>query len=101
MTGEEISLTDDDTAPTGSTLTANPDTVAENVQTAPTVTGRTRYVAKKTVAVGADPTLSLTVAGTDYQPGNNLTIKIAASTASGTGTYNDHVNGLARFCTVW
>lgn len=40
MTGEEITLTDDDTSPTGITLTANPDTVAENVQTAPTVTGR-------------------------------------------------------------
>ena len=66
---------EDDTSPTGITLTANQDTVAKNMQTAPAVTGCTRYAAKKTVAAGADRDTAVE------------------------GTYNDHVNGLARFCT--
>ena len=93
VTGEVINLTDDDTAPTGITLTATPDTVAENVQTAPTVTvtatvnGSTRYVEKKTVtvAVGADGDSA--VEGTDYETVNALTIEIVAGAASGMATF--------------
>ena len=75
-------ITDDDTAPTGITLTATPDTVAENVQTAPTVTvtatvnGSTRYVAKKTVTVMVGADGDSAVEGTDYATVNALTIVI-------------------------
>ena len=50
-------ITDDDAAPSGITLSVTPSTVAENVQTAPTVTvkasvnGATRYADAKTVTV--------------------------------------------------
>ena len=86
-------ITDDDAAPTGITLTASPDTVAENVQTAPTVTvtatvnGSTRYVAKKTVTVTVGADGDSAVEGTDYETVNALTIVIPAGAASGMATF--------------
>ena len=86
-------IEDNDATPTGITLTASPDTVAENVQTAPTVTvtaavnGSTRYATDKTVTVAVGAGTDTATEGTDYAAVGNLSIEIAAGAASGTATF--------------
>ena len=86
-------IEDNDAAPTGITLTVSPDTVAEDVQTAPAVTvtaavnGSTRYVGAKRVAVAVGASADTATEGTDYAAVGDLSIDIAAGAASGTATF--------------
>ena len=98
ITPDEITLTDDDAAPSGITLTVDtngaedgtPSTVEEDagatvVTVTATVNGDTRYVEAQTVAVSvADGTAA---SPADYAAVNNFNITIAAGTASHTGSF--------------
>ena len=98
ITPDEITLTDDDAAPTGITLSVDtngstagtPSTVAEDagatvVTVTATVNGETRYVEAKTVAVSvADGTAA---SPADYAAVNNFNITIAAGAASQSGSF--------------
>ena len=89
VTGDEVTIEDNDAAPTGITLTANPDRVGEeDGATAITVTagvnGTTRYVAATPVVVSVG---GGTAAATDYTAVSSFTITIAAGEASGTGSF--------------
>ena len=98
ITPDEITLTDDDAAPSGITLSVDtngaedgtPDTVAEDagatvVTVTATVNGTTRYVDAKTVAVSVVDNTAASPA--DYAAVNNFNITIAAGAASHTGTF--------------
>ena len=108
ITPDEITLTDDDAAPTGITLSVDtngaedgtPSTLGEDARaTAVTVTatvnGATRYVEAKTVAVSvADGTAA---SPADYAAVSNFNITIAAGAASHTGSFtvtpvDDHLD---------
>ena len=85
-------ITDDDAAPSGITLTVSPATVGEGageteITVTATVNGSTRYVDAKTVtvSVGGDGTA---ISGTDYDAVANFDITIAAGAASHTGTFD-------------
>ena len=91
-------ITDDDDAPTGITLSVDtngatagtPSTVAEDagatvVTVTATVNGETRYVDAKTVAVSVADNTAASPA--DYAAVNNFTITIAAGAASQTGSF--------------
>ena len=80
-------ITDDDAAPTGITLTASPDSVTENggaktVTVTASVNGTTRYAAAKTVTVAVGKSADSATEGTDYSTVADLTIAIAAGAAS-------------------
>ncbi len=84
-------ITDDDAAPTGITLTVSPAMVGEEdgktkITVTATVNGATRYVDAKTVtvSVGGDSAIS----DTDYDAVANFDITIAAGDASHTGTFD-------------
>ncbi len=90
ITGDTITITDDDATPTGITLTVAPDSVGEeDGATAITVTaavnGTTRYVDAKTVTVSVDDGTATSPA--DYAAVTDFAITIAAGAASGTGTF--------------
>ena len=98
ITPDEITLTDDDAAPSGITLSVDtngaedgtPDTVAEDagatvVTVTATVNGTTRYVDAKTVAVSVDDNTAASPA--DYAAVSGFNITIAAGAASHTGTF--------------
>ncbi len=90
ITGDEITIADDDAKPGGITLTAAPDSVDEDDgATAVTVTaavnGTTRYVDAKTVTVSVGG--GTATATTDYGAVTAFTITIPANTASATGTF--------------
>ena len=98
ITPDEITLTDDDAAPSGITLSVDtngaedgtPDTVAEDagatvVTVTATVNGETRYVDAKTVAVSVADNTAASPA--DYAAVNNFNITIAAGAASHTGSF--------------
>ena len=83
VTADEITITDDDAAPSGITLVASPDSVTENggaktVTVTASVNGTTRYVAAKTVAVTVGKSADSATEGTDYSTVGSLSISIAA-----------------------
>ncbi len=83
-------ITDDDDAPSGITLTANPDSLGEaagatQVVVTAAVNGSTRYVAAQTVAVSVES--GTAVSGTDFGAVTGFNIVIAAGAANGTGTF--------------
>ena len=89
VTGDEITIEDNDAAPTGITLTANPDSVGEEdgatvITVTAGVNGTTRYVAATPVVVSVG---GGTAAATDYTAVSSFTITIAAGEASGTGSF--------------
>ncbi len=89
VTGDTLSLTDDDNAPTGITLSANPATVSEaaakTVTVTATVTGGTTYATARTVTVSVDG--SGTATAVDFTAVDDFTINIAAGSASAMGTF--------------
>ena len=88
-----VTVSDDDAAPTGITLSVDPSSVAEDVSSAPTVTvtaavnGTTRYAAAKMVAVEVGDADDSATEGTDYRAVGELKITIAAGAASGEATF--------------
>ena len=87
-------ITDDDDAPTGITLSVNPASVAEDAAAAATVTvtatvtGGTTYAAATAVAVTVGDSADSAVSGTDYAAVNGFSISIPAGAASAEGTFN-------------
>ena len=84
-------ITDDDAAPTGITLTVSPATVGEGadeteITVTATVNGTTRYVDAKTVTVSVGG--GTAISGTDYDTVTNFDITIAAGEASKVGTFD-------------
>ncbi len=84
-------ITDDDAAPTGITLTVSPATVGEEdgktkITVTATVNGTTRYVDAQTVTVSVGG--GTTISGTDYGAVENFDITIAAGDASKAGTFD-------------
>ena len=91
VTDATITLTDDDVAPTGITLTVSPAAVGEEdgktkITVTATVNGTTRYVDAKTVTVSVGG--GSAISGTDYDAVTNFDIIIAAGDASKTGTFD-------------
>ena len=98
FTDATITITDDDAAPSGITLSVDtngstagtPSTVAEDagatvVTVTATVNGTTRYVDAKTVAVSVDDDTAASPA--DYAAVSGFNITIAAGAASQTGSF--------------
>ena len=90
VTKAQVTLTDDDTAPTAITLTASPASVSESAsETTVTVTATLDGSAtlltttEVTVSVGGGTAAS----GTDYAEVSDFTVTIPAQSASGTGTF--------------
>ena len=87
-------ITDDDAAPTGITLSVDPTSVAEDAAAAATVTvtatvaGGTTYAAATTVTVSVGDSDDSAVSGTDYAAVSNFSITIPAGAASATGTFS-------------
>ena len=84
-------ITDDDDAPSGITLTVSPATVGEGageteITVTATVNGTTRYVDAKTVTVSVGG--GTAISDTDYDAVANFDITIAAGDASKTGTFD-------------
>ena len=84
-------ITDDDAAPSGITLTVSPATVGEGageteITVTATVNGTTRYVDAKTVAVSVGG--GSATSDTDYDAVANFDITIAAGDASKAGTFD-------------
>ena len=91
VTDATITLTDDDAAPSGITLTVSPATVGEGageteIMVTATVNGSTRYVDAKTVTVSVGG--GTAISGTDYDAVTNFDITIAAGDASKAGTFD-------------
>ena len=91
VTDATITLTDDDAAPTGITLTVSPATVGEGageteITVTATVNGTTRYVDAKTVTVSVGG--GTATSATDYDAVANFDIVIAAGDASKAGTFD-------------
>ena len=91
VTDTSLTLTDDDAAPDGITLTVSPATVGEGageteITVTATVNGTTRYVDAKTVTVSVGG--GTATSGTDYDAVTNFDITIAAGDASKTGTFD-------------
>ena len=91
VTGTTITITDDDTAPTGITLTVDPASVGEEngepeITVTAAVNGATRYTDAKTVTVSVGG--GTATSGTDYRevPGFNITIGAGAESATHTFT---------------
>ena len=85
--GASISITDNDAAPTGVTLSVNPASVAEdaaatNVTVTATVTGGTTYAAAKTVRVAVGDGDDSATEGTDYESVDDFDLSIEAGAAS-------------------
>ena len=87
-------ITNDDDAPTGIALSANPSTVAENAATAATitvtatVTGGTTFEAETTVAVTVGDADDTATSGEDYAAVQSFDIDIPAGAASATGSFS-------------
>ena len=91
VTDTSLTLTDDDAAPSGITLTVSPATVGEGageteITVTATVNGSTRYVDAKTVTVSVGG--GTAISGTDYDAVTNFDITIAAGDASKDGTFD-------------
>ena len=91
VTGTELTLTDDDTASTGVTLSVAPESVGEDagataVSVTATLDGSASATATEvTVSVGAPGDGAM--AGTDYQAVSDFTVTVPAGMISGTGTF--------------
>ena len=88
--GVTVTVTDDDAAPSGITLTASPDSVTENggaktITVTATVNGETRYAEARTVAVSVADNTAASPA--DYAAVSGFNITIAAGAASQTGSF--------------
>ena len=86
-----VTVTDDDDAPSGITLTVSPATVGEAagktaVAVTATVNGATRYAAARTVAVSVGG--GTATAGEDYAAVTGFSIVIGAGAASEDGTFD-------------
>ncbi|MDE0519187.1 MAG: hypothetical protein OXH71_00540, partial [Candidatus Dadabacteria bacterium] len=93
VTDAAITLTDDDAAPTGITLTVSPATIGEadsetRFTVTATVNGNTRYTDAKTVEVSVGGGTSTATSNTDYGAVNNFNITIGAGEANETGTFD-------------
>ena len=91
VTDSSLTLTDDDAAPTGITLSVSPAAVGEEdgeteITVTATVNGTTRYVDAKTVTVSVGG--GTAISGTDYDAVTNFDITIAAGDASKDGTFD-------------
>ncbi len=91
VTGATLSLTDDDAAPTGITLSVSPAAVGEGagetgVTVTATVNGATRYPDAKTVRVTVGG--GTATAGADYAAVSAFDITIAAGAASGEADFD-------------
>ena len=91
VTGTELTLTDDDTASTGVTLSVVPESVGEDA-------GATAVVVRATLdgsasATATEVTVSVGAVGdgaaaeTDYQAVSDFTVTVPAGMTSGTGTF--------------
>ena len=90
-TNQILTITDDDAAPSGITLSVSPTTVGEKdgeteITVTATVNGTTRYVDAKTVTVSVGG--GTAISGTDYGAVSNFDITIAAGDESNTGTFD-------------
>ncbi|MCY3656635.1 MAG: hypothetical protein OXG95_08510, partial [Chloroflexi bacterium] len=87
VTGTAIVISDDDDPPSGITLTASPDSVAEDggatTITVTASTGATTYADAKTLTIVVGKAGDSAVEGTDYVTVSDQTITIAAGTTSG------------------
>ena len=84
-------ITNDDAAPSGITLTVSPATVGEGageteITVTATVNGTTRYVGAKTVTISVGG--GTAISGTDYDAVVNFDIIIAAGDSSKAGTFD-------------
>ena len=91
ITPATITITDNDDAPSGITLSVSPTAVGEEdgetkITVTATVNGSTRYVDAKTVTVSVGG--GTAISGTDYDAVANFDITIAAGEASKTGTFD-------------
>ena len=91
VTDSSLTLTDDDAAPSGITLSVSPAAVGEEdgeteITVTATVNGTTRYVDAKTVTVSVGG--GTAISGTDYDAVTNFDITIAAGDASKDGTFD-------------
>ncbi len=87
-----VSITDDDAAPTGVTLSVDPGTVAEDggataFAVTATLTGGTTFPEAKTVTVAVGAASDSATEGTDYATVADQTITIAAGESRGTVTF--------------
>ena len=88
-----IAITDNDAAPSGIALSADPNSVAENVQlqtveVTATVTGGTTYASATAVSVSVGNSTDSAVAGSDYRAVGDFTITVPAGAASATGSFD-------------
>ena len=90
VTKAEMTLTDDETAPTAIALTTAPSSVAED-DSATEVTVTATLGGSVTLAGATEVTVSVgggsATSGTDYTAVENFTLTIAATESSGTGTF--------------
>ena len=90
VTKAEVTLTDDDTAPTAITLTASPTSVLESAS-GTTVTVTATLDGSATLLTATTVTVSVgggtATSGTDYAAVSDFAVTIPAETASGTGTF--------------
>ena len=88
---QTLTITDDDAAPTGITLSVSPATLGEGdgltrITVTAAVNGATRYVDARTVTVSVGS--GTAISGTDFGAVSNFDIIIAAAGASQTGTFD-------------
>ena len=90
VTKAQVTLTDDDTAPTAITLTVSPTSVGED-DGATTVTVTATLGGSATLLTATEVTVSVgggtATSGTDYAAVSDFTVTIPKETASGTGTF--------------
>ena len=90
VTKAEMTLTDDDTAPTAITLTVSPTSVSESAS-GTTVTVTATLGGSVTLPDATDVVVSVgggtATSGTDYAAVSDFTVTIPKETASGTGTF--------------
>ena len=91
--GASISITDNDAAPTGITLSVSPASVAEDaaattVTVTATITGGTTYAEAKTVRVAVGDGNDSATEGTDYKSVGDFDLGIAAGAASAQKTFS-------------
>ncbi len=92
VTDAELTITDNDAAPTGLTLSVSPSSVGEgasgtNVTVTATLDGSVTLLGATTVIVSVGDVNDSAISGTDYTSGNNFTVTIAAEQLSGIGTF--------------
>ena len=90
VTPAEMTLTDDETAPTAITLTTDPTSVGEDAS-ATEVTVTATLDGSVTLSTAAEVTVSVgggsATSGTDYTAVTDFTLTIAATESTGTGTF--------------